>query len=60
MTQPIPPCCRCPEHQNPHVNEDGWVLTGLPDDPATWESWFPDEWRMHCANERDTKREAAA
>jgi hypothetical protein len=42
-------CCKCPEHARPYVNEDGWVITGLPDKPETWEAFMPAEWRRHCS-----------
>jgi hypothetical protein len=41
-------CCKCPEHQSPYRNELGWILTGLPDNPSTWEAWEPNDWRAHC------------
>lgn len=44
----ITPCCYCPAHQRPYVNEDGWVLTGDPADSTTWEAWREVEWRNHC------------
>lgn len=45
----MPACCDHPEHRRPWSNEDGWILTGLVDDAATWEAWMPDEWAMHCS-----------
>lgn len=41
-------CCNCPEHRRPFINEDGWILTGLPDNSHTWEAWTESEWRSHC------------
>ena len=46
----LPARCDHPEHAEPSANEDGWILTGLVDDSATWEAWMPDEWEMHCSH----------
>ena len=41
-------CCKCPDHQKPYRNEDGWVLTGDPDNFDSLQAWLPDEWQRHC------------
>lgn len=56
----LDPCCSHPEHARPFVNEEGHVLTGDPNDSATWESWLPREWSLHCSaySEPRQKRDA--
>ena len=44
----LDPCCACAEHQRPYRNEDGWIITGLPEASDTWEAWTADEWTAHC------------
>ena len=51
----VPVCCSHPDHQGPYVNEDGWVITGLPDKPDTWQAWRKAEWKRHCARYRKAK-----
>lgn len=53
----LDPCCSHPEHATPYRNEEGWVLTGFPDDSSTWEAFLPHEWKAHCdANTATQKR----
>lgn len=52
----LAPCCNCPDHQTPHRNDAGWILTGNPDDPETWEAWEEGEWRGHCDKYNTEKR----
>lgn len=44
----LDPCCKCPDHQRPYRNEEGWIITGIADNPATWEAWTAAEWKRHC------------
>lgn len=60
MSEPITACCKCPEHQSPRVNDAGWVLVGLPEDPETWEAFQKWEWEQHCANEPARRKRRAA
>lgn len=61
----LTPCCLCADHQRPFRNEDGWVLTGDPNDFDSLQAWLPAEWKRHCdrymparkaQQERDRKR----
>lgn len=61
----LEPCCLCADHQRPYRNEDGWIITGLPDRSDTWQAWTEAEWKRHCdrylparkvQSERDRKR----
>ena len=52
----LEPCCSCPDHQRPYRNEDGWIITGLPEASDTWEAWTAEEWRGHCLRCTDTAK----
>ena len=58
--QRLDPCCNCPDHQRPFVNEDGWIITGLPEASDTWEAWTNMEWKRHCARYAPSKAEREA
>ena len=56
----LDPCCNCVDHQRPYRNEDDWIITGLADNPDTWQAWTRNEWRRHCSRYAPAKADLEA